>query len=122
VRPFKSLKNLVNPLNESELNDVNDHRARKRHGVRIVFKERRKNPRRKINCVAQFYNEICPAPRACLVTDYSEVGARLYTEIEMPPTFTLSLSGEGVNVRRECRVVWRLGGELGVEFIDGASR
>jgi hypothetical protein len=26
-----------------------------------------------------------------------------------------------VNVRRECRVVWRLGGELGVEFTDLAS-
>lgn len=57
-----------------------------------------------------------------MVTDISEAGARLYSEIEMPPTFTLALSGEGVQVRRECRVVWRLGGELGVEFIDRAAR
>ena len=57
-------------------------------------------------------------PRPCMVTDISEGGARLYSEIEMPPVFTLAVSGDGVNVRRECRVVWRLGGELGVKFID----
>jgi len=56
-----------------------------------------------------------------MVTDISDAGARLYSEIEMPPTFTLSVFGDGVQVRRECRVVWRLGGELGVEFIDRAS-
>jgi len=83
-----------------------------------VFKERRKIPRRMINRVAQFNSEFSSVPRSCMVTDISEDGARLFSEIEMPPTFTLSVSGEGVNVRRECRVVWRLGGELGVEFID----
>jgi hypothetical protein len=36
----------------------------------------------------------------------------------MPPTFTLSVTRDGGNVQRECRVVWRLGGELGVEFVD----
>jgi hypothetical protein len=53
-----------------------------------------------------------------MVTDISDAGARLYSEIDMPPTFILSVTGEGVDVRRECRVVWRLGGELGVEFTD----
>jgi hypothetical protein len=86
------------------------------------FVERRKNPRRKINRVAHFHSEISPTPRSCMVTDISEGGARLYCEIDMPPKFTLRISGEGVNERRECRVVWRLGGELGVEFIDRGSR
>jgi len=53
-----------------------------------------------------------------MVTDISENGARLFSELPMPPTFTLSISGEGGNMMHECRVVWRLGGELGVEFID----
>ena len=75
-----------------------------------------------INRVAHFQSEICPAPRACMVTNISEGGARLYTETDVPPTFTLSVSGDGVKLRRECRVVWRLGGELGVEFTDPAPR
>ena len=54
-----------------------------------------------------------------MVTDISDTGARLYSEIDMPPTFTLVVSGEGFRLRQECRVVWRLGGELGVEFIGG---
>jgi len=31
----------------------------------------------------------------------------------------LAVSGEDADIRRECRVVWRLGGEVGVTFIDG---
>ena len=38
-----------------------------------------------------------------------------YTEAEMPDEFALMLPG---GVRRECRVVWRLGHEAGVEFAD----
>jgi hypothetical protein len=56
------------------------------------------------------------------VTDISDRGARLYSELDLPERFTLSLSGDGVDVRQECRVVWRLGGELGVEFTDRRSR
>ena len=56
-----------------------------------------------------------------MVTDISEGGARLYSETAMPDTFTLAISGEGKAVRRDCRVVWRLGGECGVEFVDGGK-
>ena len=78
--------------------------------------------RRAINRVAQFHCEISPLPRGVMLTDISEGGARLYTEIEMPPTFTLSVSGDGMSLQRKCRVVWQLGGELGVEFIDRVRR
>ena len=55
-------------------------------------------------------------PRDCLVTDISDGGARLYAEgIVVPDQFVLLLTGSQV-VRRECRVVWRLGNEIGVEF------
>lgn len=40
----------------------------------------------------------------------------------MPETFTLSVTGEDADIQRECRVVWRLGGEVGVTFTDGARR
>ena len=66
--------------------------------------------------MAKFHSGLLP--RDCMITDMSERGARLYSEIEMPQTFTLAISGEGNHDRRECRVVWRLGGELGVEFTD----
>ncbi len=86
----------------------------------IAFKERRKSSRRLVNRVAQYYTELGQLPRTCMVTNMSDSGARLYSESDMPPQFILSLSGDGVNVRHECRVVWRLGGEIGVEFVRGA--
>jgi hypothetical protein len=91
-------------------------------GAWLVFAERRKMPRRIINRVAQFHCDDGSLPRSCMITDISDSGARLYSDVEMPDRFTLALSGEGVNTRRDCRVVWRLGGELGVEFSDRASR
>jgi hypothetical protein len=83
-----------------------------------MFVERRKSARRAINRLAHFHSDVSPLPRSCMVTDISENGARLYSEIPMPPTFTLALSGDGVSEQRRCRVVWQLGGELGVEFVD----
>lgn len=87
-----------------------------------VLKDRRRFPRQSINRVAKFQSGIGSLPRDCIVTDISDRGARLYSEVELPEQFTLSLSGEGVDVRHECRVVWRLGGELGVEFTRRPSR
>jgi len=39
--------------------------------------------------------------------------------MDVPDEFTLVLPG--MTVRRECRVVWRLGHEIGAEFIDGLA-
>ena len=85
-----------------------------------MFQEQRKNARRSINRVALFYTEAGQLPRSCMLTNISQSGARLYCDIEMPPRFTLVVTGEGTPQRHECRVVWRLGGELGVEFIERA--
>ncbi len=84
-----------------------------------VLKERRHLARRVINRVAQYQAEGA-LPRACMVTDISDGGARLYAETEMPDVFTLQISGDGGDERRACRVVWRLGGECGVTFTDRA--
>ena len=87
-----------------------------------MVKERRLYPRQVINRVAKFQSGVGSLPRDCFVTDVSERGARLYAEgVEIPDEFVLSLSGES-SVRKECRVVWRLGGELGVEFVDPRAR
>lgn len=57
-------------------------------------------------------------PRDCLVVNISDTGVRLHVEgIEVPEEFVLLLTGIQ-NPRRDCRVVWRLGFELGAEFTD----
>lgn len=83
-----------------------------------MLTDRRQSKRKVINRVAKFQSGLGSLPRDCMITDISERGARLYSEVDMPETFTLSMTGEDEHMRRECRVVWRLGGELGVEFID----
>lgn len=85
--------------------------------MRQQVKERRRFERRAINRVAQFHSGPGALPRTCMITDISDTGARLYCDTEMPDTFLLAVSGEGIDARKECRVVWRLGGELGVRFI-----
>ena len=55
-------------------------------------------------------------PRDCWITDISDGGVRLHVEFEVPDEFVLVLPGP--NGRRECRVAWRLGHELGAQFID----
>ena len=83
-----------------------------------VFTERRQAPRRVINRVAQYCCEAVQFPRPCMVTNLSDSGARLYSESDMPEAFVLLITGDGLKLRRECRVVWRLGYELGVEFVE----
>jgi hypothetical protein len=87
-----------------------------------MFSERRQRARRVINRVAKFCGSDGSLPRDCLVVDLSETGARLFSEMDVPGQFTLSLSGDLGDERRDCRVVWRLGGELGVEFTDRLRR
>ena len=86
------------------------------------FKERRAAPRRVINRMAEFQAGLGSLPRQCMITNISDTGARLFSEIlDIPDRFTLTVSGEGVTQRHECRLIWRLGGELGVEFLGPAQ-
>jgi hypothetical protein len=55
-----------------------------------------------------------------LVTDLSDGGARLFAQnVEIPSTFALSFLDSGL--RRECRMVWQIGPEVGIEFVDRPS-
>jgi hypothetical protein len=87
-----------------------------------MFNERRKHRRYTINRVAKFQTDSGALPRDCMITDISQDGARLFADaIDVPDQFHLLISGES-NTRRECQVVWRLGGEIGVSFIGPAPR
>lgn len=59
----------------------------------------------------------------CLVLDISNGGARLGIEnlpAAMPPRFTLLLTKNG-SVRRRCRVAWRSGSTIGVQFLGPSA-
>ena len=59
--------------------------------------------------------------RECTIGDISGRGARLFVnDDETPERFFLHIGGE-TPMRQECRMVWRLGGEVGVEFVAGGS-
>lgn len=61
--------------------------------------------------------------RICALSDVSESGARvvLQTPEAVPDEFTLLLGTQGA-VPRECRVKWRDGVELGLEFKKAIKR
>ena len=52
----------------------------------------------------------------CLITDISTDGARLHSVDDVPEQFTLLIQA-GELESRQCRVVWRLGEEVGVQFM-----
>jgi hypothetical protein len=84
--------------------------------------ERRRHQRVTINRIAKFQADAGSLPRDCMITDISRQGARLFADgIEVPDQFHLLISGDN-GTRRECRVVWRLGGEIGVTFVSSDRR
>ena len=88
----------------------------------MVFTERRSFQRRSIRRQAKIIMVGSP-PRNCLVMNISDGGVRLYVEgAEVPERFVLLLSdGDGHPQPRDCKVAWRLGFELGAEFLDAAA-
>ena len=55
-------------------------------------------------------------PRDCTVTDVSAGGVKVIAEYpDIPPEFTIILS---TGSPRQCRLAWRIGCELGAQFID----
>jgi hypothetical protein len=79
--------------------------------------ELRKKPRRQFHYNAAILTDGKTPPRTCAIADISETGARLLLESdsELPNRFLLLLSRNG-EARRKCRVVWRNGLLVGVEF------
>jgi hypothetical protein len=90
----------------------------------LKLKERRQSPRYLINRVAKLQAGNGALPRECLITNMSDGGVRLHIEgVEVPDRFVLLISGEGEKPRpRDCRVIWRLGFEVGAEFVGFEPR
>jgi hypothetical protein len=84
-----------------------------------MLSDRRGARRYTINRIAKFQSDAYALPRDCLISDISDRGARLFAEgTDVPDQFNLLISDDSRDLRRQCKVVWRLGYELGVQFTD----
>jgi hypothetical protein len=82
-----------------------------------MFTERRKAERHSFNRHARFHVE-GGSSKDCLIVNMSDDGVRLHADrAEVPDEFMLAIDGAAIP-RRPCRVVWRLGFELGAKFTD----
>ena len=80
--------------------------------------ERRNSPRRAVSEVVKLELDDGTAAdhHGLLVTDISDGGVRLFAQdVILPKTFSLVFPETGI--RRECRTVWRIGPEIGLEFV-----
>jgi hypothetical protein len=81
--------------------------------------ELRKKPRRQFHYSAKIITN-GKSMLTCTISDISHSGARIVldSEEELPDRFTLLLSRNG-GTRRHCKVIWRTGTTVGVEFAVG---
>jgi hypothetical protein len=79
--------------------------------------ELRKKPRRHFHYTARIVTDQESPPIGCSIADISESGARLALAADetLPDKFVLLLTADG-RTQRHCRVVWRDGLTVGVEF------
>jgi hypothetical protein len=90
--------------------------------IELVGSDRRKTVRRAISRVVRLeLDSGVPGNHpVLLVTDISDGGARLFAQnVNVPRNFALVFAESGI--RRECRMVWQIGPEVGIEFIDPAA-
>lgn len=85
--------------------------------LEAVAGDRRRSARSAVSRVVT----VEPSPNVpgheALVTNLSRHGARLFVrDIELPDRFAMIFAD--TRERRECNVVWRIGPEIGVEFVD----
>ena len=81
-----------------------------------MLANRRSSERRQCRRGAKIQFGTGSLPRDCLITDVSAGGVKIIAEhLEIPAEFTIILS-EGRP--RQCRLAWRIGCELGAQFVD----
>lgn len=78
---------------------------------------RRKSLRRHFGYPGQMHFGGDAPASACVIVDMSDTGAQLQVaaEAQIPYEFWLLIGGNA-HVRRQCRVVWRSGSRIGVQF------
>ena len=84
---------------------------------KMAAENRRRSERLAMRGLAKIQTATSSLPRDCWISDISDGGVRLHAEVDVPEEFTLILPSG----RRDCRVVWRLGHEVGAEFIDTSA-
>jgi PilZ domain len=79
--------------------------------------ELRKKPRRAFHYNAQIFVDRETPLLPCLLSDVSESGARIVLgeDVLLPEHFVLLLTASR-GPRRQCRVAWRTGTTMGVQF------
>ena len=82
----------------------------------------RKHPREKMRRAAWLAFGDGSAPTGCVVWDLSKGGCRFTAphSLDLPDLFVLIIRSNA-KAYHFCRVVWRRGGNIGVEFIDPAE-
>jgi hypothetical protein len=81
-----------------------------------MLANRRSSERRLCRRAAKIQFGTGALPRDCTITDMSDGGVKVIAEyLDIPPQFTIILS---TGRPRQCRLAWRIGCELGAEFID----
>jgi hypothetical protein len=85
----------------------------------VSKRDRREAERHTIDRIARVQGKANGTlPRDCLIVNISDTGIRIHAEnVEVPDEFIITITGMQQG-RRECRVIWRLGFEIGAEFTD----
>jgi hypothetical protein len=77
---------------------------------------RRQSERRQCRRVAKIQFGTGSLPRDCVITDVSDGGVKVIAEyLDIPPEFTIIFS---TGHPRQCKLAWRIGCELGAQFVD----
>jgi hypothetical protein len=81
-----------------------------------MLMNRRGSERRPCRRVAKIQFGTGSLPRDCTITDVSKGGVKVIAEyLDIPAEFTIIFS---TGDPRQCRLAWRIGCELGAQFID----
>jgi hypothetical protein len=81
-----------------------------------MLMNRRSSERRPCRRVAKIQFGTGSLPRDCTITEVSAGGVKVIAEyLDIPPEFTIILS---TGNPRQCRLAWRIGHELGAQFVD----
>jgi CheY-like chemotaxis protein len=80
-------------------------------------RELRRRPRRQLQGTAWLLTDEHVPPTKCTIADLSELGACVVLQSgqHLPNHFTLLLTENG-SARRNCRLIWRTGSRVGIEF------
>jgi len=81
-----------------------------------MLANRRRSERRICRSFAKIQFGTGGLPRDCMITDVSDGGVKIIAEYpEIPAEFTVIFS---TGQPRQCRLAWRIGCELGAQFVD----